>query len=152
MTADISVVPGLQINGRRTVALLRDASDVDLNGAAVFDALDTKDKRNVLARMDYWIAGGTRDEYFHGWPQNPDRKHCFVFKWKRQIGQRLYGFLCNPDTSRPEFRLCVLCIHSTKTNYETDSTVFTKLNEVRQRAAVVHALRRLYPPTAGAKR
>lgn len=103
------------------IRFLRLGDEESLNAAQVFSSLNTKDERLLLDRFDYWLQGGIRDDYFHGFPNHPTYKHCYVFKWKKKrVGHRLYGFICNPHKARPRFRLCVLVSHSTKTTWETD--------------------------------
>src|SRR6266542_1283397 len=103
-------VSGLRQSPHRSVAFLLSDEDEDINAAETFDRLIPAKRRAVLDRFDYWISGGHNDDYFHGWPNEPSYKDCFVFKWKdgRQR-HRLYGFLCHPllQTNR-RFQLCVL--------------------------------------------
>ena len=117
----VQPILGLRRSARRVVALLRSDDDNRVNAGEAFENLSARQDREVRTRMDYWINGGTNDRWFHGWPNDPKYKRCFVFKWKEQRqGKRLYGFLCHPKPSSPRLSLCVLGIHATKNERETD--------------------------------
>lgn len=121
-------VDGLAASDRRGIAFLV-ANDESLNGQAVFARLPVKQERDLRARFDYWIGNGVRDNYFHGWPNQPEHRHCFVFKWNQgRLHHRLYGFLCHPQPqTRPRFQVCVLALHTTKTARETDPSILATL-------------------------
>jgi len=119
----IEEIAGLRSSDRRAVVFL--VGD-ECNGKPKFDALASGKDRVVRARMDHWISGAVKDEYFHGWPQSAEYRSCFCFKWKEnKVHQRLYGFLCHPDHGNPRFQVCVLVTHDAKTTAESDKTILT---------------------------
>jgi hypothetical protein len=101
--------------------------------------------------MDHWLSGGIHNLYFHGWPDEPKYKECFVFKWdEEKVGQRLYGFLCNPTPkSDPGFRTCVLVLHATKHEHETDSANLDRVNRWREDLRTDLAIKSIYPEYGG---
>jgi hypothetical protein len=122
-------VVGLKTSTQRGIVFLVGG---DCGGKENFDGLGEKLERLVRNRMEHWIDGFRKDEYHHGWPNQPDNKECYCFKWKlRKVHQRLYGFLCNPSTKDARFRLCVLAFFDTKTVHDTDSTILAALNKLR---------------------
>ena len=113
----------------RAVCFLECAGDDGINGRKAFLALASKKERELRTRFDHWVEGldvGSRVEtykkWFHGWPNHPKYKKCYVFKWKeRRLNHRLYGFLINPTpVVRPRLQLCILAYHTTKTERETE--------------------------------
>jgi hypothetical protein len=127
--------------------LVRDDDD-DLDAAGVFATLEPKPRRAVLDRFDLWIDGKEfRDNYFHGWPNNPKYKQSFVFKWKyKNRNHRLYGFLCHPQRkTRPQFQLCVLISHATKNDWETDPSELDGANELSVNSKVIAVIRSAFP-------
>lgn len=140
-------IDGLKHSERRGIIFLVREDDDDLNAARIFNALGPKQMRGVLDRFDLWIDGGVRDNYFHGWPNIPEYKHCFVFKWKhKNQNQRLYGFLYHPQPkTRPRFQLCVLITHATKKDWETDPRELDGANEVRINLQVIAAIKVVFP-------
>ena len=136
-------IDGLKHSERRgIISLVCDDGD-ELNAARIFNALAPKQMRAVLDRFDLWIDGGVQDNYFHGWPNVPEYKHCFVFKWKhKNRNQRLYGFLCHPQPrTRPRFQLCTLISHATKQKWETDPRELDGANELRNNLKVIAVIR-----------
>ena len=120
----------------------------EMNAGEVFDALEGTVRRLVRTRMDYWLDGNnTPPRYFHGWTELPDYKQCFVFKWEEErVGQRLYGFLCNPKPiSDPGFRVCVLIYFATKHEAETDFVHLDRINRWRQDSRTRVAIKAIYP-------
>lgn len=105
---------------RRSIGFLEGSDDLD--AGLTFDRLPPNTQKKVRSRMDHWLTGGIHDPYFHGWPNDPRYKGCFVFKWEeRKVGQRLYGFLCNPKPeSEPSFQSCVLVAYDKKAAQDTD--------------------------------
>lgn len=92
----VKLIPGHQIT-RRGLAFLISESEMNISAKGVFDKLSLNRERQVRSRFDYWLDGGTNDKWFHGWPNNPIYKDCFVFKWRESNQHhRFYGFLCNP--------------------------------------------------------
>ena len=138
---------------RRSIGFLEAENGEDeLNAGETFDALTGNDRRKVSARMDYWLSGGTHDKYFHGWPNEPKYKECFVFKWeRRKVAQRLYGFLCNPiPRSDAGFRTCVLILYVEKHEVETDFSNLDCVNSWRQDFRTTAAIAEVYPEYGGA--
>lgn len=109
-------VSGLRKSEMRAIAFLICNDGPDVNGVTAFQKLSKKREKELRTRFDYWIDGKRQDNYFHGWPNEPNNKECFVFKWKeKNIKHRLYGFLFNPKPiHNPSFRVCVLVSHGTK--------------------------------------
>lgn len=101
----------------------------------------------MLARFDHWISGNVFDKYYHGWPNNPERKYCFVFKWQ---DDRFYGFLIHPkQDSNPSFVACVLVCHEQKGKWETDPEMISLCNKFRLIAAVIVGVKRIFPEEKG---
>jgi hypothetical protein len=127
---------------------LRD-SDGSLNAETVFGALSIKSSRTLRDRLDFWIEGFRRDNWFHGWPSVQDSKNCFVFKWNEQnIDQRLYGFLFHPmKITRPEFQVCVLHTHDQKSSWETNPEHLRLSVKLRDDPSVKKAIADIFPDT-----
>ena len=141
-------VPRIVQSTGRGVGFLE--GDQQLNAGRVFDGLAEGVRRLVLARMDHWLAGHNQPTtWFHGF--DLDQRYCFVFKWKqKRLGHRIYGFLCNPrPKSNPAFRLCVLCIHATKKEFETDQSELERVNRWRTSALTKLAIGGSYPEHLG---
>ncbi len=140
-------IPGLKRSDLRRIVFLRAADQDETTAEAAFDGLNPKKRRELLARFDHWIDGGTCDAYFHGWPNDPDRKGCWVFKWADQQHQhRLYGFLCNPlPRSNPRFLLCVLVLHATKNQWRTDGADLDRVIRLCAKAGVKAAIASAFP-------
>jgi hypothetical protein len=147
MPYSASQIKGLQSSARRGLAFLESDTNQEVNAKRFFETLKEKKKLDVLARFDYWIAGGHCDLYFHGWPNDEQRKHCFVFKWKAAGSYyRLYGFLLHPrPLTNPAFQTCTLVSHATKNNANTDPAEINAVNTLRLLPAVVAAVRRAFP-------
>src|SRR5260370_28781488 len=126
-------VQGLRLSRHRAIAFLVSDSNIKINSKATFDALPDKRMREIMTRFDHWIDGGTHDSYFHGWPNDPLHKYCFVFKWKEnKKHHRLYGFIFNPTpNSNPGFKVCVLFSHACKSQWETDPRELASANPLR---------------------
>jgi hypothetical protein len=143
-----SVIPitGLQPSTHRGLAFLGSTTDATVSAKQVFESLANKQKRDVLARLDYWLSGGRFDKYFHGWPNDKDRKECFVFKWK-QAGtyHRLYGFLFHPrPNTDPGFQVCILVSHARKNTEHTDPSELNAVNALRLMPEVIMAVKRTF--------
>ena len=137
----VELIPGHQI-ARRGLAFLISGSETNIDAKSVFDKLSLNREREVRTRFDYWLDGGTNNKWFHGWPNYPIYKDCFVFKWKeRKQHHRFYGFLCNPLSSDPGFRLCVLVSHAKKTTQHTDPSELHEVNQIKGEYAVKEAIR-----------
>jgi hypothetical protein len=104
-------------------------------------------EREVRSRFDYWIDGGVRDSYFHGWPNHPKYKDCFVFKWKEnRRNRRLYGFLAHPTPiADPRFQVYILVSHVFKDEFETDPARLDRAVALRGAPAVAEGVRKAFP-------
>lgn len=105
----------------------------------------------LQVRFDYWIDGGVRDNYFHGWPNLPKYKHCFGFKWKDRCQcHRMYGFLIHPTPQRnPRFEVCVLVSDVVKNEWETDFSELDRIVSLRNDRAVQIAINELFKDSIG---
>jgi hypothetical protein len=128
MPYTIVKIAGLTQSSSRAVAFLSN-EDLRLDAENVYAAMQpatamarTKQRKELLTRFDFWINGGHKNNWFHGWPNDTDCKACFTFKWKnRNVDQRFYGFLCNPlPMTNPRFQLCLLHSHAQKFEWNTD--------------------------------
>jgi hypothetical protein len=146
MAFRLSLVFGQRKSPRRAVAFLEDDADTSIDGAKAFASLDSSQERKVRERFDYWIDFGTKDNWFHGWPNQADYKDCFTFKWKQdRVHQRLYGFLCHPKAQEKAFQLCVLIFHATKNTDTTEFTILDRINILKNKLVVWVAIRAVYP-------
>ena len=137
-------VGGLRGSNWRAVVFLTCDADSEINASEAFEKLLQKRRRELLDRFDHWIAGGVQDNYFHGWPNNPRYKNCFVFKLReKRLCSRFYGFLFHPiPNANPRFQVCVLCSKATKTEWETDPSELDGANVLRIKPQVIAAIRR----------
>jgi hypothetical protein len=132
MSFSVALIPGLKQVHVRGLAFLDCDEDADVNAKKVFEALKPKRQYTVRDRFDHWLDGGQFKKYHHGWPNDPDRRNCYVFKWlDGNTGHRLYGFLCHPRGSDPKFQVCVLVAHSQKNENETEQWVINLVNRLR---------------------
>jgi hypothetical protein len=147
----VSRVPRIKISPHRALLMLRCKNDTEINAEQVLSDLSPKRDREVRDRFDFWIDGGVKDEYFHGWPNEVEFKECFVFKWKeKRIRHRLYGFLINPMPFRDRsFLLCVLALHVTKGAWETDKAVLRKIVKLRREEDVLGCISSEFPDNKG---
>lgn len=132
---------------RRALAFLECPEDKGIDAKRVYARLPQKKRQDVLNRFELWLDEGTCNKYFHGWPNNPQYKHCFVFKWRDTQGHhRLYGFLFNP---RPEtdagYRVCVLVSHAVKGDPNTDPAELDGANRLRESVEVIIAVKKAFP-------
>jgi hypothetical protein len=132
---------------RRAVSFLECPEGKDIDAKKVFDRLPQRKKQDVLNRFELWLDEGKCDKYFHGWPNNPQYKHCFVFKWRDAQGfHRLYGFLFNPrPETDPGYRACVLASHAVKGDPNTDPSELDGANNLRENLEVIKALKKAFP-------
>ena len=146
-------IDGLKPSDRRGIVFLVREGDGDLNAAETFGVLEQKQKRAVFDRFDLWVDGDIKDNYFHGWPNIPKYKQCFVFKWKhKKRNHRLYGFLYHPQPkTRPRFQLCVLISHATKNTWETDPSELDSANELRCNLEVITVVKAAFLDEQGKK-
>lgn len=138
-----SPVPGLSRSTWRGIGFLE--GNAQLNANEAFCSFQMTEKNRVRAYMDEWIAGKNGPKTrFHGFDV-ADYRDCFVFKDRqKRVHQRLYGFLCHPDPNNPRFQLCVLCIHATKTERETDKSELDRVNQWRVNGAAREAIAAIY--------
>ncbi len=136
----IELVKGHKVTQRRALAwLIIDPPDKNIVAKTVFENLRTKQKQDLRNRFDLWLDGQKFDKYFHGWNE-PNYKDCFVFKLQ---SLRLFGFLCNPKSDMPEFRLCVLASHSIKDGWEADITEKNRMNMLKNDPKAAEALKHI---------
>jgi len=147
-TITFELVVGLPVM-RRAVGFLFGHSE--LSARECFLALGDEARRNLLARMNYWIAwNNSPAKWFHGFPNDPEHKNCFVFKYQEK---RFYGFLYHPTPkSNPRFQLCVLCSYDSKSEWETDMVHLNRAEAWLLAAAAILAIRRLFPDEEAKKR
>ena len=140
-------VTGLKKSCSRAIAFLVCDGSPDVDGITAFEHLSEAKERELRTRFDYWIEHQRQDKYFHGWPNEPSNKHCFVFKWKeKNVNQRLYGFKFNPKPkTSPGFQVCILVSHGTKGEWETDPGHKTLANLMRSKQAVIDAIKIAFP-------
>jgi len=144
----VTPIANLWVSTNRGLAFLESSDSADeLNARLVFEALPEKKQDMVRSRFDHWLQGNKHDKYFHGWPNNPTYKDCFVFKWKdKRQHQRLYGFLTHPrPLTAAWFMACILVSHAQKNREETDPSELNGANRLRIDAAVIKAVRLAYP-------
>src|SRR5271154_5666126 len=148
----IKAIGGLAMSPRRSIVFLI-SDEHDLNAASTFDSMNdatgkrSKQQRTVLARFDFWINGGVKDNWFHGWPNDRKYANCFTFKWSyRNVNQRLYGYLCNPlRKTNPRFQLCVLHSHCEKMQWNTEPGFLDLAVKLSATADVLKAIRESFP-------
>ena len=141
----VVTVQGQRRSDKRAVAFLERDDDPALNARAVFEALSEKRTREVRTRFDYWIDGFPRDNYFHGWPNQPEYKGCFVFKYQEQRRNcRFYGFLHHPLKKRRAFQVCVLASHAIKPGWNTDPRELNAMNALRVDGHVIAAIEMVF--------
>src|SRR5262245_37913459 len=147
MNCRIERVAGTRQSDHRAIATLTVLNDMTIDSKVVLDLLPIKRRRELWDRFDYWIDGGYQDKYFHGWPNDPSRKYCFVFKWRdKNQNHRMYGFLQNPTPkSNPRFQVCILVGHAVKTEWETDNAEIDPVNKLRTKPEIMDAVKRCFP-------
>jgi hypothetical protein len=147
MPYSVALIDGLTVNGYRTVAFLRSSDDSAVDAYAAFEALNPKASNEMRSRFDYWIGGGHKDNYFHGWPNDQNRKECFVFKRKQgRTHCRYYGFLINPrPNTAPRYQVCVLVSYATKNSEHTDPTEINAVNALRGMPQIIAAVKTAFP-------
>jgi hypothetical protein len=145
-------VVGLRSSNRRSIAFL--LSNEDVEAYEIFKNLRPNRRRELMTRFDYWIDGGIRDSYFHGWPNDAAHKYCFTFKWKENTqNHRFYGFLFNPrPNENPSFQVCVLTSHATKNERDTDKRELDRATGLRSDKQVIAAVEAAFPQAEKGKR
>ena len=152
MSYSIKLIRGLADSPRRSVVFLL-SDECSLNAESQFNSMNgsvdkrSKQQRTVLDRFDFWISGGVKDNWFHGWPNRPEYAACFTFKWNhRNVDQRFYGFLCNPlRKSNPRFQLCVLHSHGAKVQWNTEPGFLELAIRLSKTPGVLKAIEELFP-------
>lgn len=130
---------------RRGVAFLI-SSDENVTAKSVFDSLNVNSERILLAWFDAWVDGLKNDKRYHGWTQSQFSgryTNCFVFKYReKRLEQRFYGFLCNPKNKPSDrgFQLCVLIVHASKNQWETDENDLRIVERIRMTPGVQKAI------------
>lgn len=155
MLESYAVVPvtGLKPSGRRAIAFLVPKEGGGADAQDAFTCLKENRAREVRSRFDYWIDGGKKNEYFHGWPNQSKYKECWVFEWKeKRQHHRLYGFLCHPyRLTKPGFQLCVLVLHATKNEWKTDTVELDRVVALQTDARVIAAIARAFVDKRGSR-
>jgi hypothetical protein len=143
----VTPITGLKKSERRAIAFLTCDGDPEIDAKTVFDDLSEKRTQELMTRFDYWIDGKTQDDYFHGFPNEPENKEVFTFKWKeKKVRQRFYGFLFRPKPkTNPGFQVCVLVSHTPKSQAETDPAHKKLANIMRLKQQVVNAIKAVFP-------
>lgn len=140
----VELVDGNPPNTRRGLAFLICKSNADINAKSTFDELNIKRQREIRTRFQWWLDGMINDKWFHGWPNDPSYKDCFVFKWKeKRQNHRLYGFLCHPLNHNPRFQLCVLVSHASKSKHNTDPRELDGANKLKVNENVKKAIQQV---------
>jgi hypothetical protein len=149
MTVTVIPVPKTKETAFRGVAYLVLPEDENVTAAPMIEVLaksDSAERSKLWSRFDYWLDGGVKDEYFHGWNE-AGYEHCFVFKWNTKKGmQRLYGTLFHPKrrTNR-RFLVCVLFSHAVKPGKHTDPAQKKRAEALYRNAQVIAAVAKRYP-------
>jgi hypothetical protein len=137
----IELIKGHKVTPKRGLAwLIIDPPDKHITAKLVFEKLKNKQQIDLRNRFDMWLAGQKFDKYFHGWPNEPNYKDCFVFKLQKL---RLFGFLCKPKPDFPDFQLCVLVSHSTKDGWDADVAEKNRMNALKDGPKVIVALKHI---------
>jgi len=149
MAVKIVPIPGGKGTAFRAVAYVIWPEDADVTAATTIEKLfksDGGEKSKLWSRFDYWVDGGIKDSYFHGWNES-GYEHCFVFKWnKSDKMQRLYGVLFHPKRhTNPRFIVCVLFSHCVKFGKFTDPAQKKKAETLYRNANVKAAVEKAYP-------
>lgn len=135
-------ISGLRPSATRGLAFLECRDDLEVNAKAAFEKLKEKKRNDLRGRFDLWLDEGRCDLYFHGWPNNPDYKNCWVFKWRSPGAyHRLYGFLIKVKG----FVVCVLVSHAQKNTAHTDPSELKGAEVFRLNMEVNMAAREEFP-------
>jgi hypothetical protein len=98
--------------------------------------------------MDMWVDGENGPaSRFHGFPNDSQYDMCFVFKAKEnRQHHRLYGYLHHPlPVLNPRFQLCVLCVHATKNEKDTDRSELSRVAGWYSNTAASQAIQLVCP-------
>jgi hypothetical protein len=140
------LIAGFKV-GRRAIGFLVDENDTKPNAKVIFESLEGETRRLVRTRMDSWLDGMKYDKAYHGFPNETKHKDCFVFRWaENRVEQRIYGFLCHPKPKSDRgFQLCVLVVHVTKNEWESDQSIKDWMMALRKAPEVIKAIQKIYP-------
>jgi hypothetical protein len=146
--ATVYPVPGARSTAR-AVAYLVFEGDAEIDAWLKLRRLDIathrsgKEERNkVGGRFRDWFIGGKRQEFHHGWPDDPDFSMGYVFRWDHQEQhRRLYGFLAQP---RPGLEVCVLCCFRTKDKWRTEAAIKRIVRAMSQHPEVKEAIKEAF--------
>lgn len=140
---EIIRIRGLRYEGRqRRLAFLVDKKDKDIDAKSVYDSLSERQRQDVLNRFDYWMDEGVHDNYFHGWPADPNHKHCYSFRWREgRVRHRFYGFTYKPNN----YLACILISHARKTQEYTDTRHLDRAEVLRDNLEVIRAIKKEFP-------
>src|SRR5208337_3720192 len=110
-----------------------------------FSGLPDQIKKKLHTSMDYWLGGfDNKPSHHHGWDKSEySGKYVMLWVFKcrdDQAGHRLYGFMQNPDPTRPRLRLCVLVEYASKDQHQTDESILQRLESIRIQPAVIKAV------------
>ena len=136
----------------RDVVFLRcDEQMRELDAETVFEALNEKNKREMLNKFDWWARGNDGPSHWFHRFDDEGRKYCFVFKRRKSNTRyRYYGFLIHPTPlTNPRYELCVLATHTQKNTEDTDPRETNLINALRIRAEVIAAVQREFPEKKG---
>ena len=141
-------LPGFRSTARALACLMFDG-DETVNAWSVFQRIDNAEHRSgieernkITARFRHWVSGLKRDEYHHGWDDDPEFAMGYVFRWDHQRQhRRLYGCLVSP---RPGLEVCVLCCFRSKDTYQTQKEVKRIVRSMSQHPEVKEAIKRAF--------
>ena len=139
---EVVKIEGLRYEGRRRGVGFLVSADRKVDAKQTYESLSEKKREDLLNRFDYWLDGGKHDDYFHGWPNDPDHKNCWSFRWREnKVRHRLYGFLYKPA----DYQVCVLTSHGAKTQEHTDPKHLDRAEVLRANVGVIRAIEKTFP-------
>ena len=141
-TITFRVIPEVRRSEWRAIGFLE--GHRELNASDVLDGLRQNQRLDLLSSIGRWLDGAYGPKTrFHGFPNDPDYDTCFVFKVR---DNRFYGYLCHPlPKGKPAFQLCVLCIHTTKNEFETDRSELERVKRWSLSNEAQMAISLVYP-------
>ncbi len=124
----------VESHARRAVAFFV-TRKTQITARNFFRTLNPKVADLLRTRFEYWVSGKPIKKYFHGWDRSQfagKYTFCFVFKCnEKRIQHRFYGFLCNPKDSNPGYQICILVVHATKREWDTDEHDLRQVEAIR---------------------
>jgi len=130
-------------HSKRGVAFLI-SEDERVTAKLEFDGLIENTQRMFKTIFDYWLSGKPYERGYHRWDKSEYQgkyTNCVVFTHReKRLAQRLYGFLRNPKPSTPNYHVCILVRHASKTKHETDETDLKIVEEMRTLPSVQKAI------------